>query len=99
MKLNSKKNSTQAATSDPWNLKGRQPLQPVWKDPKEAERRIAQMRAEASKVYRTIAADGYPKYLDVENDPYARLVAPNPPTAEAVKRAQFVDKTYVWTGK
>ena len=23
-------------------------------------------------------------------------VAPNPPTAEAVKKAQFVDKTYIW---
>ena len=22
---------------------------------------------------------------------------PNPPTAEAIKRAQFVDKTYQWT--
>ncbi len=24
---------------------------------------------------------------------------PNPPTKEAVKKAKFVDKTYVWTGK
>lgn len=24
---------------------------------------------------------------------------PNPPTPEAIKRAQFVDKTYKWTGK
>ena len=23
---------------------------------------------------------------------------PNPPTPEAIKRAQFVDKTYVWKG-
>ena len=27
------------------------------------------------------------------------LSKPNPPTPEAVKRAQFVDKTYVWTGR
>jgi hypothetical protein len=27
------------------------------------------------------------------------LKAPNPPTPEAIKRAQFVDKTYKWTGK
>jgi hypothetical protein len=27
------------------------------------------------------------------------LKRPNPPTPEAVKRAQFVDKTYVWHGK
>ena len=26
-----------------------------------------------------------------------QLMRPNPPTAEAVKRAQFVDKTYQWT--
>ena len=27
------------------------------------------------------------------------LKRPNPPTPEAIKRAQFVDKTYRWTGK
>lgn len=27
------------------------------------------------------------------------LKAPNPPTTEAVAKAQFVDKTYVWQGK
>ena len=26
----------------------------------------------------------------------AYLIKPNPPTAEAIKRAQFVDKTYIW---
>ena len=26
----------------------------------------------------------------------AMLTRPNPPTPEMVKRAQFVDKTYVW---
>ena len=29
-------------------------------------------------------------------DPYIR---PNPPTPEAVKKAQFVDKTYKWSGR
>ena len=48
---------------------------------------------------RQISEDGYPTYLDAENDPYTYLVAPNPPTPEAVKRAQFVDKTYRWVGK
>lgn len=48
---------------------------------------------------RQISKDGYPKYLDSENDPYTYLVAPIPPTPEAIKRAQFVDKTYKWTGK
>ena len=27
------------------------------------------------------------------------LQRPNPPTPEAVAKAQFVDKTYQWTGK
>lgn len=41
---------------------------------------------------------GYPQYLDEYNDPSygLPLQRPNPPTPEAVKRAQFVDKTYVW---
>ena len=29
----------------------------------------------------------------------AILTRPNPPTPEAIKKAQFVDKTYVWSGK
>lgn len=29
----------------------------------------------------------------------AALKVPNPPTEEMIKKAQFVDKTYVWTGK
>ena len=28
----------------------------------------------------------------------ARLIKPNPPSKEAVKRAKFVDKTYHWRG-
>ena len=43
-----------------------------------------------------MAPDGYPLYLDAENDPYSYLKRPNPPTPEAVAKAQFVDKTYVW---
>ena len=26
-----------------------------------------------------------------------QITKPNPPTAEAIKKAQFVDKTYQWT--
>jgi hypothetical protein len=29
----------------------------------------------------------------------AYLIKPNPPTEEAIKRAQFIDKTYVWKMK
>ena len=31
--------------------------------------------------------------------PWNEAVPPNPPTKEAIKKAQFVDKTYVWTGR
>jgi len=51
------------------------------------------------KTFKTIAPDGYPKYIMYENDPYYDLVAPNPPTPEAVAKAQFVDKTYRWVAK
>ena len=65
-----------------------------------SKRRVLQLSTgNVGYVYQTIASDGYPKYLDPENDPYTYLVAPNPPTPEAIKRAQFVDKTYKWTGK
>ena len=30
---------------------------------------------------------------------YQDLRRPNPPTPEAVKRAQFVDKTFIWKTK
>ena len=50
-------------------------------------------------VFHSPSPDGYPKYLDRENDPYCRLTPPNPPTPETVAKAQFVDKTYHWTGK
>lgn len=50
-------------------------------------------------VFHSPSPDGYPKYLDRENDPYCRLKQPNPPTPEAVAKAQFVDKTYQWKGK
>lgn len=48
--------------------------------------------------FKTMAPDGYPKYINYIDDPYYDLVAPNPPTPEAVAKAQFVDKTYQWKG-
>lgn len=60
---------------------------------------LLSMQSGGKAVFHSPAADGYPKYLDAENDPYTYLKAPNPPTPEAIKRAQFVDKTYRWTGK
>ena len=32
-----------------------------------------------------------------DQDKQAVLIKPNPPTKEAVERAKFVDKTYVWS--
>ena len=58
---------------DPWNLRGRLPMTPVWKE-----------TINGAAVYR-------------QNDGTVLYAAPpNPPTPEAVARAQFVDKTYVW---
>ena len=48
--------------------------------------------------YRRMAPDGYPLYIDPNDDPYAYLRRPNPPTPEAVAKAQFIDKTFVWEG-
>lgn len=73
-------------------------------------------------IQRQISEDGYPKYLDLENDAcinsdlpeipreermtavfyeqengiWLTAYSPKPPTLEAIKKAQFVDKTYVW---
>ena len=44
----------------------------------------------------------HPWYESVEQlirDDRDGLNRPNPPTKEAIKKAQFVDKTYVWTGR
>ena len=57
---------------------------------------VLESQSSGKAVFHSPSADGYPKYLDRENDPYTYLNAPNPPTPEAVARAQFVDKTYVW---
>ncbi len=35
----------------------------------------------------------------ISNFQASKLRKPNPPTAEAIKKAQFVDKTYNWTGR
>ena len=46
-----------------------------------------------------------PKEISIQQQTFesphqqAMLTPPNPPTPEAIKRAQFVDKTYVWKGK
>jgi len=48
--------------------------------------------------FRTYAENGYPLYIMPENDPAVYLKRPNPPTPEAVAKAQFIDKTFVWEG-
>lgn len=39
--------------------------------------------------------EAFNKVIDYQ----AALKRPNPPTEEAIKRAQFVDRTYVWNKK
>jgi len=82
MKLNQKPSSTQAQISDVVEYYATLESQSV---PGKA-------------VFHSPSSDGYPKYLDRENDPYCRLNRPNPPTPEAVAKAQFIDKTFVWEG-
>ena len=37
--------------------------------------------------------------FDAEMEYFTRIKKPTPPTEEAIKKAAFVDKTYVWTDK
>lgn len=37
--------------------------------------------------------------FDAEMEYFTRIKKPTPPTEEAIKKAAFVDKTYVWKGK
>ena len=37
-------------------------------------------------------------FYEQEDGTWLTSYSPKPPTAEAIKRAQFVDKTYVWKG-
>ena len=43
--------------------------------------------------------DIYHNYVHPWYEYLDRLNKPNPPTKEAVEKAKFVDKTYVWTGQ
>lgn len=76
-----KTTSTQQQTFDPWNLRGRLPMTPVWKDKKPVQ---------------TFEDYGFAYFYEQPNGDVLTAIPPNPPTPEAVARAQFVDKTYVW---
>ena len=80
------------------------------------------LKQSTTSTQRQISEDGYPTYLDAENDPcinsdlpdipreermtavfyeqgdgtWLTAYSPNPPTPEAVAKAQFVDKTFRW---
>ena len=50
----------------------------------------------------SIQAQTFEEYQEAFNkviDYQASLKRPNPPTEDMVRRAQFVDKTYVWKQK
>ena len=53
--------------------------------------------SEYREMNKNFEEEGIPIRIDVPELPV--LIKPNPPSPEAVQRAQFVDKTYVWTGK
>jgi len=38
-------------------------------------------------------------FYEQKDGKFLTAYSPNPPTPEAVAKAQFVDKTYVWHGK
>lgn len=75
-------------------------MTPVWKDKKPVRTFEEVLETTTGEYYfRTYASDGYPFYIIPVEDPAVYLKRPNPPTPEAVAKAQFVDKTYVWQGK
>jgi hypothetical protein len=42
---------------------------------------------------------GFAYFYEQPDGTFLTAIPPNPPTPEAIKQAQFVDKTYKWTGK
>jgi len=42
---------------------------------------------------------GFAYFYEQPDGTMLTAIPPNPPTPEAVAKAQFVDKTYVWAGK
>jgi len=38
-------------------------------------------------------------FYEQKDGKFLTAYSPNPPTPEAIAKAQFVDKTYVWAGK
>ena len=103
MKLKSKKSSNQQQTSEqPWvdcpDGFCSPHQQAMLSSPSYEYSRVLQFSTGEVR-YRRMAPDGYPLYIDANNDPYTYLKRPNPPTPEAIERAKFVDKTYRWNGR
>jgi hypothetical protein len=53
----------------------------------------------SSTPQRTFEDYGFAYFYEQKDGSILTAIPPNPPTPEAVARAQFVDKTYVWHGK
>jgi hypothetical protein len=95
MKQKQNQSSTQAQTFDPYNLSGRDPFLTygsVWKDPSTAVKR----KAEREQPVQTFEDYGFAYFYEQKDGSVLTAIPPNPPTPEAVAKAQFVDKTYVW---
>jgi hypothetical protein len=41
---------------------------------------------------------GFAYFYEQKDGSFLTAIPPNPPTPEAVEKAQFIDKTYVWQG-
>ena len=58
-----------------------------------------QQISEYKEMNKHFEEEGLAIRIAIEEFQSSKLRRPNPPTPEAIERAQFVDKTYVWTGK
>ena len=59
------------------------------------DKRKSSTQSPTSDIYKEYVHPWY-EFNTKQQDQAVRLIRPNLPTTEAVKRAQFVDKTYVW---
>ena len=59
------------------------------------DKRKSSTQLPTSDIYQEYVHPWY-EFNTKQEEQAVRLIRPNPPTAEAVKRAQFVDKTYIW---
>ena len=57
-----------------------------------------QQQTTTSTPVQTFEDYGFAYFYVQPNGDVLTAIPPNPPTPEAVEKAQFIDKTYVWQG-